>query len=32
MSDNIGMPYSASILWLDDWITADPPLLVDEYD
>ena len=32
MSDNIGMPYSASILWLDDWISVDPPLLVDEYD
>ena len=32
MSTNIGMPYSASILWLDDWISVDPPLLLDEYD
>ena len=32
MSTNIGMPYSASILWLDDWISADPPFLLDEYD
>jgi YqaJ-like viral recombinase domain len=26
------MPYSASILWLDDWISADPPVLLDIYD
>ena len=32
MSVNIGMPYSASIQWLDDWINVDPPLLLDEYD
>jgi len=32
MSSNIGMPYSASIQWLDDWIAADPPTLIDEYD
>jgi len=32
MSSNLGMPYSVSIQWLDDWIMADPPLLVDEYD
>jgi len=32
MSTNIGMPYSASIQWLDDWISVDPPRLLDEYD
>ena len=32
MSTNIGMPYTASLSWLDDWISVDPPTLLDEYD
>ena len=32
MSANIGMPYSASIQWLEDWVSVDPPTLIDEYD
>jgi YqaJ-like viral recombinase domain len=30
--ENVEMPYSASINWLDDWILPDPPTLLDEYD
>jgi len=32
MCDKIEMVYSACVAWFQDWVEADPPILVDEWD
>ena len=32
MTTIIGMPYSACLEWFNDWVSVDPPVLLDEYD